>query len=78
MPAKENKLNFESALQELESIAPQMEQEKNCLGKSIKLYGQRIKLSRFCQEKPYNTEQKVQILQEKQGKYYIVDFPREG
>lgn len=77
MVPKHNKLNFETALTELETLVARMEQGDTSLEDSLQLYERGIKLSHLCQEALRNAEQKIQILQEKQGKEQINDFPSE-
>jgi exodeoxyribonuclease VII small subunit len=77
MVTKRNKLDFESALAELESLVSHMEQGDISLEESLRLYERGIKLSHLCQEALCNAEQRIQILQERQGKEQINDFPSE-
>lgn len=77
MVAKRNKLDFEAALAELETLVSQMEQGSINLEESLRLYERGTKLASLCQEALSNAEQKIQILQEKQGKDQINDFPNE-
>ncbi|BAW80099.1 exodeoxyribonuclease VII small subunit [Candidatus Nitrosoglobus terrae] len=77
MVTKRNKLDFEAALAELETLVSQMEQGGINLEESLRLYERGIKLASLCQEALSNAEQKIQILQEKQGKDQINDFPKE-
>lgn len=72
---KRNKLDFEAALAELETLVSRMERGEMSLEESLRLYEQGVKLSQLCQEALRNAEQKVQILQQKQGKEQINDFP---
>ncbi|ABA58496.1 exodeoxyribonuclease VII small subunit [Nitrosococcus oceani] len=74
---KRNKLDFESALAELETLVSRMEQGEVSLEESLRLYERGVKLSQLCQETLRDAEQKVQILQQKQGKEQINDFPNE-
>ncbi|ADJ28002.1 exodeoxyribonuclease VII small subunit [Nitrosococcus watsonii] len=74
---KRNKLDFESALAELETLVSRMEQGEVSLEESLRLYERGVKLSQLCQETLHDAEQKVQILQQKQEKEQINDFPNE-
>jgi exodeoxyribonuclease VII small subunit len=74
MVTKRNKIDFESALAELEALVSHMEQGDVSLEESLRLYERGVKLSHLCQEALCNAEQKIQILQEKQGKEQISDF----
>lgn len=77
MVTKRNKLDFEAALAELEVLVSRMEQGDVSLEESLRLYERGVKLSHLCQEALRNAEQKIQILQQKQGKEQISDFPSE-
>jgi exodeoxyribonuclease VII small subunit len=77
MVTKRNKLDFEAAIAELEVLVSRMEQGDISLEESLRLYERGVELSHLCQEALRNAEQKIQILQEKQGKEQISDFPSE-
>jgi farnesyl diphosphate synthase len=77
MVTKRSKLDFETALAELETLVSRMEQGNVSLEESLQLYERGVKLSRICQDALRHAEQKVQILQEKQGQDHISDFPSE-
>lgn len=75
MATKHSKPDFETALTELETLVSRMEQGDINLEESLRLYEQGVKLSQICQGALRNAEQKVQILQEKQGQVQVSDFP---
>lgn len=59
------KQNFESALAELETIVMQMENGQLPLEQALTAYKQGIELLRYCQQTLQDTEQQIQILNEK-------------
>lgn len=77
MATKRSKPDFEAALAELEALVSRMEQGDISLEESLRLYEQGVNLSRICQGALRNAEQKVRILQEKQGQERISDFSNE-
>ncbi len=62
MPASSNKLSIETALKDLEKIVTQMETGKTSLEESLDLFEKGIHLTKQCQEKLRDAEQKVEIL----------------
>jgi len=56
------KMNFEESLKRLEEIAQKMESGDLSLDESLKIFEEGIKLSRFCESKLSNAEQKLEIL----------------
>ena len=73
-PAKQKTkvIDFESSLDELESLVERMEQGESSLEDSLKDFERGIELTRNCQTALSEAEQKVQILLQKDGK--TVDF----
>lgn len=63
MDKEKKKLNFESALKDLEKIAEKLESGDLSLDDSIKEFENGIKLARFCHEKLDEAERKIEILQ---------------
>ncbi len=66
MNNKENpneKLTFEEAMKELESIAEKLEDGSLDLDKSISYFERGTELKKFCQEKLDEAEKKIEILQ---------------
>jgi exodeoxyribonuclease VII small subunit len=72
------KINFESAIKELESLVEQMEQGDITLEQSLENFERGIELSRACQKALQEAEQKVQILTQKQGEDTVEDFHAES
>ncbi len=74
MPKKQTPLNFEKALQELETLVERMEQGEISLEDSLKDFERGIELTRACQKALQEAEQKVQILMEKDGQTRLEPF----
>ena len=75
MPKKKtDKINFESAIKELETLVEQMEQGDITLEKSLENFERGIELTRACQKALQEAEQKVQILTQKQGEEILEEF----
>lgn len=68
MAKKKTSPDFESALQELESLVEQMEKGDISLEDSLKAFERGIVLTRTCQQALKEAEQKVNVLLEKNGK----------
>jgi len=66
--------DFEQALEQLEELVEQMESGELTLEESLKSFEDGIKLTRDCQSALTQAEQKVQLLQEENGKLSSVDF----
>lgn len=77
MPKKQNDLNFEKSLQELESLVEKMETGDLSLEESLKCFERGVALTRNCQKALQEAEQKVQILLEKNGKEELQDLDPE-
>ncbi len=54
--------DFESALKSLEEIVSQLEGGDLTLDRSLELFEQGVKLSRFCSDKLEEAERKVEVL----------------
>jgi exodeoxyribonuclease VII small subunit len=67
-------LNFEQAMQQLESIVQQMEQGELPLADALAKFEEGIKLARTSQTMLKNAEQKVQILSS--DHMNLADFPK--
>ena len=67
-------INFESAIEELESLVEEMEQGEISLEESLKKFERGIELTRTCQKALQEAEQKVQILIEKKEGDVIADM----
>lgn len=75
MPKKKTtKIEFESAIKELETLVEQMEQGDITLEQSLENFERGIVLTRACQKALQEAEQKVQILTEKQDQETVEDF----
>ncbi|NNE99610.1 MAG: exodeoxyribonuclease VII small subunit [Pyrinomonadaceae bacterium] len=56
------KSNFETQLQDLESIVAQLEDGELSLEESLKLFEHGVKISRECQEKLDKAERRIEVL----------------
>ena len=72
--AKRKKLDYESAVTELEALVTRLEQGDISLEESLKLYERGVLLSRDCQESLQAAEQKVQMLLQQSDQATLVDF----
>ena len=72
--AKRKKLDYESAIAELELLVARLEQGDISLEESLKLYENGVLLTRDCQEALQNAEQKVQLLLQQAGETSLTDF----
>lgn len=77
MAKKQNEINFEQSLQELESLVEKMEAGNLSLEESLKYFERGVALTRNCQKALAEAEQKVRILLEKNGKEQLQDFEPE-
>lgn len=74
MAGKKKTLNFEQSLNKLETLVNQMEQGDMTLEESLKAFEEGIGLTRECQTRLSDAEQKVQQLIEEQGELQAVPF----
>ena len=74
MPKKDDNLNIEKSLQELEALVEKMEGGDLSLEDSLKCFERGVTLTRNCQKALAEAEQKVQILLQKEGKETLDDF----
>ena len=77
MPRKaktDENLDFEKAMQELESLVEKMETGDLSLEDSLKHFEQGVKLTRMCQQSLRQAEQKVSILLKKDKNSSLSDF----
>ncbi len=74
---KEKSLNFEKALNELESLVETMEQGDLSLEDSLKQFERGVELTRQCQSALKEAEQKVQILIGKSGQAELEAFEKD-
>jgi exodeoxyribonuclease VII small subunit len=73
---KEN-ISFEEALKRLEEIVNSLETGQLSLDESLKIFEEGIRLSRLCNEKLLETQQKVEKLMEKNGKFITEQISNE-
>ncbi len=62
--AEKERLSFEEALKQLESIVNQLEQDDITLEDSVKLYEEGVKLSKFCTEVLEDAELRIEQVNE--------------
>ncbi|MEH6825599.1 MAG: exodeoxyribonuclease VII small subunit [Motiliproteus sp.] len=74
MPRKSQPADFETSLSELELLVNQMEQGDLSLEASLQAFEQGIRLTRECQLKLNQAEQKVQVLIEQNGDVEAINF----
>jgi exodeoxyribonuclease VII small subunit len=71
----EAKLNFEGAMDRLETIVEQMESGKLALEDLIVRYEEGMNLVKVCQERLASAEQKIEIIaRNTSGKAFVKDF----
>ena len=78
MPRKKKEPDFEQSLAELESLVSQMEQGNMSLEQSLEAFEQGVKLTRECQLRLQQAEQRVQLLVERNGQIDAEPFVTEG
>lgn len=71
---KTQKLEYEAAVSELESLVERLEKGDISLEESLKLYERGVLLTRDCQEALQAADQKVQMLLQQSGQSALVDF----
>ena len=77
MPRKaktDDNMDFEKAMQELETLVTKMENGDLSLEESLKYFEQGVKLTRQCQQSLKKAEQKVAILMKKDKNSSLSDF----
>ncbi|MBE6550203.1 MAG: exodeoxyribonuclease VII small subunit [Ruminococcaceae bacterium] len=67
-------IKFETALSELETVIAKLEDSNTPLDEALKLYEKGISLVRICNERLESAEQKIKILQSKDGQIVETDF----
>lgn len=75
MAAKKKAVDFETSLQQLDTLVTDMEKGDLSLEESLKAFEAGIKLTRECQARLSEAEQKVQLLLEEQGQLVAQPFP---
>ncbi len=73
----DSKVDFESALRELEELVERMEQGELTLEQSLKDFERGVALTRACQQALQEAEQKVQILSRKDADAKLSPFEDE-
>lgn len=74
MAAKKKPIDFEKSLQDLENLVTAMEKGDMTLEESLKAFETGIQLTRECQTRLAEAEQKVQLLTEQQGELQAAPF----
>lgn len=64
-------MNFEESLARLEEITGKLESNDLSLDESLRIFEEGIKLSRFCEEKLTEAEQKLEILKSSEIEEFI-------
>lgn len=77
MAARKKNMDFETALAELEQLIEQLESGDLTLDASLQAFEQGVKLTRECQLRLADAEQKVQKLMLEQGELKLEDFDQE-
>lgn len=72
--ARRKSVNFEAALEELESLVEQMEDGDLSLEESLAAFEKGIRLARECQEALKQAEQRVQVLLQQGGDEQLASF----
>lgn len=73
----ENELSFEEAMVELEKIVEQLEEGDVPLEKAINYYQDGMKLSKLCNDKLINVQEKVTKIMNEQGELKPFDLQEE-
>ena len=71
----EDELSFEEALKRLEEIVKSLEAGQLSLDESLNKFEEGIRLSKMCNKKLVETQQKVEKLMEKNGKLFTEPMP---
>jgi exodeoxyribonuclease VII small subunit len=73
-PKQEPKLDFETAMRDLEELVERLEQGDLPLEESLAAFERGVMLTRSCQTALKEAEQKVEILLKKAGEPAVEDF----
>ncbi|ASN05291.1 exodeoxyribonuclease VII small subunit [Virgibacillus necropolis] len=73
----ENELSFEEAMIELEKIVEQLEEGDVPLEKAINYYQEGMKLSKVCNDKLINVQEKMTKIMNEQGELKPFDIQEE-
>lgn len=71
-------LSFEAAMERLESVVDKLETGEVPLEEAIALFQEGMELSRVCNQKLTDVEQKIEMLMEKEGQLVPTPFELEG
>lgn len=74
MAARKKTLQFEHALEELETLVDDLENGDLPLDEALKAFEKGIQLTQQCQQRLTEAEQKVQLLVEQQGQLTSTPF----
>ncbi len=74
MATKKKAADFEQSLQQLEALVTEMEKGELSLEESLAAFEAGIRLTRECQTRLTEAEQKVQLLLEEQGQLTALPF----
>ena len=74
---KNKAVDFEKALEQLETLVTTLESGDLSLEQSLKAFEEGVKLTRECQTQLNEAEQRVQMLVEEQGELVSVEFDSE-
>ena len=75
---KNNTINFEKTLQELEKLVEKMESGELSLEESLQCFEKGVALTRSCQKALAEAEQKVRILLQQEGAESLEDMEPDG
>ena len=75
--AKMESVNFEKAMDELETLVANMEKGEHSLETSLINFERGVELTRLCQSALKEAEQKIQILSKNMGQESLEDFDEE-
>jgi exodeoxyribonuclease VII small subunit len=78
MEKAKEELSFEEAMNRLEAVVEQLESGEVPLEKAIALFQEGMELSRVCNRKLTDVEQKIEMLLEKDGCLTPTPFELEG
>lgn len=73
-PNEESKLDFETAMRELEELVDRLERGDLPLEQSLASFERGVQLTRTCQSALKEAEQKVEILLKKAGEHSVEAF----
>ena len=72
---KEKSFNFESAMEELEKIVTQLEEENSSLEKSLELYEKGVKIAEKLRKHLDDAEQRIEVLKKNKNSSSDVEDP---